>query len=167
MTAEALQAPPAPTDRDAGWRDIAAVLGARALSRLRLMAAAVRPLAWVLMGLAVGFWILGRVAGWAEFTIAAIVIAMAVAVCALFLIGRTAYDVSLDLARTRVVVGSGPWAPSRSRTGARAPSSRRAWCCPSAPAAASSASSASHRARRRRSCSRSPRTSAAWSRSAR
>ncbi|MFD7869688.1 MULTISPECIES: DUF58 domain-containing protein [Microbacterium] len=105
MTAEALQAPPAPTDRDAGWRDIAAVLGARALSRLRLMAAAVRPLAWVLMGLAVGFWILGQVAGWAEFTIAAIVIAMAVAVCALFLIGRTAYDVSLDLARTRVVVG--------------------------------------------------------------
>ncbi|MBN6190957.1 DUF58 domain-containing protein [Microbacterium sp. SSW1-47] len=105
MTAEALQAPPAPTDRDAGWRDIAAVLGARALSRLRLMAAAVRPLAWVLMGLAVGFWILGQVAGWAEFTIAAVVIAMAVAVCALFLIGRTAYDVSLDLARTRVVVG--------------------------------------------------------------
>ncbi|MFD6816861.1 DUF58 domain-containing protein [Microbacterium sp. NPDC060132] len=105
MTAEALQAPPAPADRDAGWRDIAAVLGARALSRLRLMAAAVRPLAWVLMGLAVGFWILGQVAGWAEFTIAAIVIAMAVAVCALFLIGRTAYDVSLDLARTRVVVG--------------------------------------------------------------
>ncbi|MGW9270265.1 DUF58 domain-containing protein [Microbacterium sp. NPDC055599] len=105
MTAEALQAPPAPTDRDASWRDIAAVLGARALSRLRLMAAAVRPLAWVLMGLAVGFWILGQVAGWAEFTIAAVVIAMAVAVCALFLIGRTAYDVSLDLARTRVVVG--------------------------------------------------------------
>ncbi|WP_446724769.1 DUF58 domain-containing protein [Microbacterium sp. K41] len=84
---------------------MAAVLGARALSRLRLMAAAVRPLAWVLMGLAVGFWILGQVAGWAEFTIAAVVIAMAVAVCALFLIGRTAYDVSLDLARTRVVVG--------------------------------------------------------------
>lgn len=105
MTTEALQAPAAPTDRDAGWRDIAAVLGARALSRLRLMAAAVRPLAWVLMALAVGFWILGQLAGWAEFTIAAVVIAMAVAVCALFLIGRTAYDVSLDLARTRVVVG--------------------------------------------------------------
>ena len=105
MTAEALQAPPAPTDRDAGWRDIAAVLGARALSRLRIMAAAIRPLAWVLMALAVGFWVLGQIAGWAEFTIAAVVIAIAVAVCALFLIGRTAYDVSLDLARTRVVVG--------------------------------------------------------------
>ncbi|WP_149084345.1 MULTISPECIES: DUF58 domain-containing protein [Microbacterium] len=105
MTAEALQAPPAPTDRDAGWRDIAAVVGARVLARLRLIAAAVRPLAWVLMALAVGFWVLGQLAGWVEFTVAAVVIAMAVAVCALFLIGRTAYDVSLDLARTRVVVG--------------------------------------------------------------
>lgn len=105
MTAEALQAPPAPTDRDAGWRDIAAVVGARVLARLRLIAAAVRPLAWVLMALAVGFWALGQLAGWVEFTVAAVVIAMAVAVCALFLIGRTAYDVSLDLARTRVVVG--------------------------------------------------------------
>ncbi|MCT1478930.1 DUF58 domain-containing protein [Microbacterium sp. p3-SID336] len=105
MTAEALQAPPASTDRDAGWRDIAAVLGARVLSRLRIMAAAIRPLAWVLMALAVGFWLLGQLAGWAEFTIAAVVMAIAVAVCALFLIGRTAYDVSLDLARTRVVVG--------------------------------------------------------------
>ncbi len=105
MTGEALQAQPAPTDRDAGWRDIAAVIGARVLARLRMIAAAVRPLAWVLIALAVGFWILGQIAGWAEFTIAAVVIALTVALCALFLIGRTAYDVSLDLARTRVVVG--------------------------------------------------------------
>ncbi|MBP3977320.1 DUF58 domain-containing protein [Microbacterium sp. BLY] len=105
MTAEALQTPPASAERDAGWRDIAAVVGARVQARLRLIASAVRPLAWVLMVLAVGFWILGQLAGWVEFTVAAVVIAMAVAVCALFLIGRTAYDVSLDLARTRVVVG--------------------------------------------------------------
>lgn len=105
MTAEALQTAPAPADRDAGWRDIAALLGARVLTRLRLIASAIRPLAWVLMGLAIGFWILGQIAGWSEFTIAAIVIAITVALCALFLIGRTAYDVSLDLARTRVVVG--------------------------------------------------------------
>lgn len=105
MTAEALQTPPASAERDAGWRDIVAVVGARVQARLRLIASAVRPLAWVLMVLAVGFWILGQLAGWVEFTVAAVVIAMAVAVCALFLIGRTAYDVSLDLARTRVVVG--------------------------------------------------------------
>lgn len=105
MTTESLQGAPAPADRDAGWRDVAAVLGARALSRLRLITQAIRPLAWVLMGLAIVFWVLGRIAGWSEFTIAAVVIALTVALCALFLIGRTAYDVSLDLARTRVVVG--------------------------------------------------------------
>jgi uncharacterized protein (DUF58 family) len=105
MTTEALPAATAPIDRDAGWRDVAAVIGARVLARLRLIASAIRPLAWVLMALAVGFWILGQVAGWAEFTIAAVVIAITVGLCALFLIGRTAYDVSLDLARTRVVVG--------------------------------------------------------------
>lgn len=105
MTAEALQASTPPTERDAGWRDIAAVLGARALTRLRKITAAIRPLAWVLMSLAIVFWVLGQIAGWAEFTVAAVVIAIAVTLCALFLIGRTAYDVSLDLARTRVVVG--------------------------------------------------------------
>ncbi|MBO0980898.1 DUF58 domain-containing protein [Microbacterium sp. SD291] len=105
MTTEALQAPTAPIDRDAGWRDIAAVIGARVLARLRMITAAIRPLAWVLMALAVGFWILGQIAGWAEFTVAAVVIALTVVICALFLIGRTAYDVALDLARTRVVVG--------------------------------------------------------------
>ncbi|MFJ2532668.1 DUF58 domain-containing protein [Microbacterium maritypicum] len=105
MTAEALQASPPQTERDAGWRDIAAVIGARILTRLRKITSAIRPLAWVLMALAVGFWVLGQTAGWSEFTIAAVVIAIAVALCALFLIGRTAYDVALDLARTRVVVG--------------------------------------------------------------
>ncbi|MGD2202997.1 DUF58 domain-containing protein [Microbacterium maritypicum] len=105
MTAEALQASPPQTARDAGWRDIAAVIGARILTRLRKITSAIRPLAWVLMALAVGFWVLGQIAGWSEFTIAAVVIAIAVALCALFLIGRTAYDVALDLARTRVVVG--------------------------------------------------------------
>lgn len=105
MTAEALPASTPQMERDAGWRDIAAVLGARALTRLRKITSAIRPLAWVLMALAVGFWVLGQTAGWAEFTIAAVIIAIAVVLCALFLIGRTAYDVALDLARTRVVVG--------------------------------------------------------------
>ncbi|WP_337002587.1 MULTISPECIES: DUF58 domain-containing protein [unclassified Microbacterium] len=105
MTAEALQASTPQTGRDAGWRDIAAVVGARILKRLRMIASAIRPLAWVLMALAVGFWVLGQIAGWVEFTVAAVVIAIALALCALFLIGRTAYDVALDLARTRVVVG--------------------------------------------------------------
>lgn len=105
MTTEALDQAVAPTPRDAGWRDVAAVVSVRLLARIRRVTDAIRPLAWVLMAIAVGFWVLGQIAGWAEFTIAAAVIAIAIALCALFLIGRTAYDVSLDLARTRVVVG--------------------------------------------------------------
>ena len=102
MVAEAL---PAQGDRDAGWRDVAALLGARALTRLRIIGSVIRPLAWVLAGIAVGSWVVGQIMGWRELIVVAIILAVTLAVCALFLIGRTAYDVSLDLARTRVVVG--------------------------------------------------------------
>jgi uncharacterized protein (DUF58 family) len=105
MTSETVPVVPLTTARDAGWRDIAAVLGARAWTRLRLILSAVRPLAWVLIGLAIGLWVIGQVFGWWELTVAAVIIAVTVALCALFLIGRTEYDVALDLARTRVVVG--------------------------------------------------------------
>ncbi|GAB3632160.1 DUF58 domain-containing protein [Microbacterium sp. AGC85] len=104
MTAETLAAAPT-TDRDAGWRDIAAVIGARIGVRLRKIASVIRPLAWVLMALAVVFWIVGASLGWRELTLAAVIVALTLVLCALFLIGRTEYDVSLDLARTRVVVG--------------------------------------------------------------
>lgn len=105
MVAEAPSAPTVQTGREAGWKDVAAVVGARVLARLRLIAGAIRPLAWTLIAIAVGLWVIGQIAGWSELLVAALVIAITVALCALFLIGRTAYDVSLDLARTRVVVG--------------------------------------------------------------
>ena len=104
MTSQSLPAAPE-IERDAGWRDIAAVIGARIGARLLKIADAVRPLAWVLMALVVVFWISGQSLGWTEPTLAAIVVAITLVLCALFLIGRTEYDVALDLARTRVVVG--------------------------------------------------------------
>lgn len=91
--------------REAGWRDIAGVLGSRALERLRLIAAAVRPLGWVLIALTAVLWIVGAMQGWRELVIAAWVLAFTLIICAFFLIGRTEYDIALDLARTRVVVG--------------------------------------------------------------
>ncbi|WP_336644994.1 DUF58 domain-containing protein [Microbacterium sp. USHLN186] len=91
--------------QEAGWREITAVLGARALTRLRTAAAAVRPLGWMLMALALLFFVVGVAQGWRELVVAAAVLAFVLVICALFLIGRTQYDVSLDLARTRVVVG--------------------------------------------------------------
>ncbi|WP_309127378.1 DUF58 domain-containing protein [Microbacterium sp.] len=104
MSSGTIAAPQA-GEREAGWRDIVAVLAVRALDRLRSIAAVVRPLGWTLMALAIAFWISGVLMGWQELIVAALVLAVAVVLCSAFLIGRTEYDVSLDLARTRVVVG--------------------------------------------------------------
>jgi uncharacterized protein (DUF58 family) len=104
MTAETLPAP-SQSARDAGWRDIVALIGVRIGSRLRTIAGVVRPLAWVLVALAAVFWILGLSLGWRELVVTAVIVTITLLVCAVFLIGRTEYDVDLDLARTRVVVG--------------------------------------------------------------
>lgn len=104
MTAQTLSAAPE-NARDAGWHDIAALIGARVGGRLQKIAAVIRPLAWVLIALAIVFCIMGSALGWMEMIIAAVIITITLLLCALFLIGRTEYDVALDLARTRVVVG--------------------------------------------------------------
>jgi uncharacterized protein (DUF58 family) len=89
----------------ASWREVALYLAGRAAAAARSAAGVVRPIGWVLMGVAAALWIVGPWLGWRELTIAAVVITVVVIVCLLFLLGRTAYDVSLDLTRTRVVVG--------------------------------------------------------------
>src|SRR5690606_12994923 len=104
MTADAIAAPRT-ADREAGWRDVVAVLGSRALDRLRRIAAVIRPLGRTVMALAFAAFITGQLLGWQEVVVTGIVLAMIAIICALFLIGRTEYDVSLDLARNRVVVG--------------------------------------------------------------
>ena len=55
---------PAGSDRDAGWRDIAALVLARVGARLRLIASAVRPLAWVLGGIALACLVIALPLGW-------------------------------------------------------------------------------------------------------
>ncbi len=103
--AAATIAAPQQGQSEAGWRDIVALIAARVLARLRRIAAVVRPLGWTLMALTIGFWVAGSLLGWQELRVAALVLALALLICAAFLIGRTQYDVTLDLARTRVVVG--------------------------------------------------------------
>ncbi|MCP2635313.1 DUF58 domain-containing protein [Microbacterium sp. HD4P20] len=83
----------------------AAHLASIALRWLRGVVAVVRPVAWVLIAAALVLWVFGQVLGWWELTVAAVVVTSVLALCLLFLIGRTAYEVSLDLNRTRVVVG--------------------------------------------------------------
>jgi uncharacterized protein (DUF58 family) len=101
MTTEALGATAVPEDRRA-WFGGVALAGLR---RVRGALGVVRPVAWVLIGAAVVLWASGRILGWWELTVAAVVVTSVLVLCLLFLIGRTAYDVSLDLNRTRVVVG--------------------------------------------------------------
>ena len=88
-----------------GWAEAAAPFVVATSAALRRVFAVFRPAAWILLAGAVVLWIAGQVLGWWELTIAAVVLAALLALCTLFLIGRTAYDVSLDLSRTRVVVG--------------------------------------------------------------
>lgn len=72
---------------------------------VRRVAAVVRPLGWIAIALAVLLWFAALTYGWREALVAAAVVTGAVALSIPFLFGRTAYDVDLDLTRTRVVVG--------------------------------------------------------------
>ena len=110
MTGEALApAPPVASAARAadggGWREIAGPAASALLHRIRGVLGVLRPITWVLLVGAIALWIAGVALGWIELVVAAVVIAVTLALCALFLIGRTAYDVTLDLNRTRVIVG--------------------------------------------------------------
>ncbi|WP_345752254.1 DUF58 domain-containing protein [Microbacterium rhizophilus] len=106
------EAPPAPAPvradgqpSQASWREVGLYLLSRVGEVLRRVVKVVRPIGWVLIGIAAVLWIVGPWLGWREVTIAAVVVTAVLVLCLLFLIGRTTYDVALDLARTRVVVG--------------------------------------------------------------
>jgi len=77
----------------------------RALARSRAVISVIRPLGWVLMGLAALLWLTTMTLGWQEALVAAAVVTAVIALCVVFLFGRTAYEVELDLTRTHVVVG--------------------------------------------------------------
>ena len=121
MTTESLGSTvPAGTTRTA-LREVAGPLAARALRRARGILRVARPLAWVLLATAVVLFVAGRILGWQELVIAAVVVATVLVLCTFFLIGRTDYDVGLDLNRTRVVVGErAVGALSLANTGSRA-----------------------------------------------
>ncbi|WP_125130254.1 DUF58 domain-containing protein [Microbacterium sp. 10M-3C3] len=86
-------------------REVAAPAAARVWRRVRSILVVVRPLGWVLIAATIVLGVLGLALGWRELVVTATVLAFTVALCAVFLIGRTDYDVGLDLTRTRVVVG--------------------------------------------------------------
>ena len=101
MTTDALGATATAADRRAWLAEHAGP----ALRAVRGVLSVVRPVAWVLIVAAIVLWVFGQLLGWWELTVAAIVVTTVLVLCVLFLIGRTAYDITLDLNRTRVVVG--------------------------------------------------------------
>ncbi len=95
----------APEAERATWGQVAAFVARRAGAGFLRGISVIRTIGWVAIGAAVCCWIVGPMNGWRELTTAAIALTIVIALCALFLIGRTAYEVSLDLSRSRVVVG--------------------------------------------------------------
>ena len=95
----------APSTRLEVIRERAGGVLARVSAVVTAVVEVVRPLAWITIAGAVVLGILGAMLGWWELSIAAIVAAVLVVLCAAFLAGRTNYDVRLDLTRTHVVVG--------------------------------------------------------------
>jgi uncharacterized protein (DUF58 family) len=86
-----------------GW--IARLVAAKWTRRAVRWAGIVRPRGWVTLAAAVACFEAGRRLGWAELILLGVAGAATMLVAGMFAIGRTAYQVSLDLARLRVTVG--------------------------------------------------------------
>lgn len=65
----------------------------------------VSPLGWMVAAGALVLWVLGASYGWEEAQVAALAAALLLLIAAGFIVGRSAYGVDLDLARSRVAVG--------------------------------------------------------------
>lgn len=103
-TAPPLLAPRQAT-RTEKLREDAAVWARRAWSRTRLIADVIQVTGWVVIAAALVLWITAFALGWQEAFVAAVIATIVALLCVAFLFGRTAYEVELDLTRTRVVVG--------------------------------------------------------------
>ena len=65
----------------------------------------VTPIGWTAIAGAVVLFVVSRWTGWQELSVAAVALAVAVVVSALFVVGRARYQVELDLRSQRVMVG--------------------------------------------------------------
>ncbi|MDJ1113881.1 DUF58 domain-containing protein [Microbacterium dauci] len=86
-------------------RETAIAWSGVAWARTSVVLAAIRPVGWIVIAIAIVLWVVTFTLGWEEAFVAASVATVVALLCVVFLFGRTAYDVELDLTRTRVVVG--------------------------------------------------------------
>lgn len=82
-------------------------MAAQATARAAALAGTVSAAGWAVLALAVAALWLGLAYGWAEFTAVAVAAVALLALAALFLLGRSRYEVTLGLASQRVRVGEG------------------------------------------------------------
>lgn len=92
-------------DRMEQWRERFGPTLVVARRHVGRAASVVRPLGWIAIGLAAVLWFAALTYGWMEALIGAAVVTAVLVLSIPFLFGRTAYEVDLDLTRTRVVVG--------------------------------------------------------------
>jgi uncharacterized protein (DUF58 family) len=87
------------------WHDTVLPILAPVTTPVSRVTSVITSLGWAVLGATVVLGALGTLLGWWEFRALAWIGIALLAVCAVFLIGRTAYDAKLDLSRTRVVEG--------------------------------------------------------------
>jgi uncharacterized protein (DUF58 family) len=84
---------------------VAAVLRVPALLRAVGSRVPVSGLGWTVLALAVGLGLLGHARGWIELTVPAVALAAALVAGALLSVGRSTYEVDLEMSDHRVTVG--------------------------------------------------------------
>jgi uncharacterized protein (DUF58 family) len=102
---ETPQLAPRQATRSEKLREDAMAWARRAGARAKIIAEVIQVTGWVVIAAAVVLWITAFAWGWQEAFVGAVVATVVALLCVGFLFGRTAYEVDLDLTRTRVVVG--------------------------------------------------------------
>lgn len=87
------------------WNENVAPILAPVLTPISRVTSVFTGLGWAILTATIVLGVVGTSLGWWEFRVMAWIGLALLALCSLFLIGRTAYDARLDLSRTRVVEG--------------------------------------------------------------
>lgn len=75
------------------------------MARLGHALRVITPIGWTVSGGAIALFLLSRMTGWQELSVAAVALAAAMSMALVFVIGRSSYGVTIDLRTRRVVVG--------------------------------------------------------------
>ncbi|GAB3105615.1 DUF58 domain-containing protein [Isoptericola nanjingensis] len=89
----------------ARWGAAVADAGRRAWARATPVLGVVSPFGWTVLALTAAAWWAGLALSWEEWAVVAVTVTVALLGAVVFVLGRLRYDVTLDVASRRVVVG--------------------------------------------------------------